>query len=206
MVKVVSVLLVVFLLATGSPAIAQSSGVVASARRLALTVQPEQDSTVIRRRRSGTIATIGGVLATAGLLLATRQPRCDLVRGDPETSWRGFSGRFGGYQGQRNYEPLWQAGQCDVRVIVRIDWNSGYKEGFVAYLSDERLVPNSDNNNFYDFQGLEAKAGRTLNYVGWAAAATGATMLWLGLSPVDVPFRVDIEPGGGFRAARSFGW
>ena len=56
--KVVSVLMVVFLLATGSPAIAQSSGVVASARRLALTVQPEQDSTVIRRRRSGTIATI----------------------------------------------------------------------------------------------------------------------------------------------------
>ena len=126
--------------------------------------------------------------------------------GEKEFSFQDYDPQLGYYNAQRNYEPLWQAGQCDVRVIGEdVSMYRGLRYGFVTYLSDERLAPHSDFN-FYDFQGREAKADRTLNYVGWAAAATGATMLWLGLSPVDVPFRVDIEPGGGFRAARSFGW
>ena len=73
----------------------------------------------------------------------------------------------------------------------------------VQYLSDAQLY---NLNEQFDFLGREAETDRTMNYVGWAAVGVGGVLLWLGLTPVEVPFRVDMTPGRGFRASRSFSW
>ena len=56
-------------LVTSSPAVAQTSDLLASAERVALTMAAEQDQadqTVIRRRRSNMLALAGGVLVAVG--------------------------------------------------------------------------------------------------------------------------------------------
>ena len=45
-----------------------------------------------------------------------------------------------------------------------------------------------------------------LTYGGFASMAVGGVLIWRGLGMVEVPFRVDLTPGSGFRASRSFGW
>ena len=42
--------------------------------------------------------------------------------------------------------------------------------------------------------------------VGLAALATGGVLIWRGLGMVEVPLRVDLTTGRGFRAYRSFSW
>ena len=46
----------------------------------------------------------------------------------------------------------------------------------------------------------------SLTYAGLGAMAAGGVLIWRGLGMVEVPFRVDMTPGSGFRASRSFSW
>ena len=74
----------VVVLVTGSPAMAQTSDLLASAERAALTMgleqdqELEQDQSVVRRRRSGGLAWAGGILVTAGVVLALQPPKCGI--------------------------------------------------------------------------------------------------------------------------------
>ena len=45
-----------------------------------------------------------------------------------------------------------------------------------------------------------------MTYGGLAAMAAGGVLIWRGLGMVEVPFRVDLTTGSGFRAYRSFDW
>lgn len=45
-----------------------------------------------------------------------------------------------------------------------------------------------------------------LTYAGLGAMAAGGVLIWRGLGMVEVPFRVDLTTGSGFRAYRSFAW
>ena len=208
------------MLAATTPLMAQSSELLASAERLALELEAEQDETFVRRRRSGTMGTIGGVLAAAGLILALRSPSCELVGGGPTDSFTdsSFDDIALTLTIDRRFEALLgPSGDCDVRQVGSATWDfSGsvfadfYLEAEalvdrqrVQYLSDARLH-NLDEQ--FNFLGREAETDRTMNYVGWAAVGVGGVLLWLGLTPVEVPFRVDMTPGRGFRASRSFGW
>ena len=65
----IAVLVAVVVLVTGSPAMAQSADLLASAERVALTMAAEQDQAdqaVIRRRRSNMLALAGGALVAVG--------------------------------------------------------------------------------------------------------------------------------------------
>ena len=74
----VAVFVAAVVLTTGSPAMAQSSGLLASAERAVLTMEVEQDQSVVRRRRSVGLAWTGGALVVAGVVLALRPPICEL--------------------------------------------------------------------------------------------------------------------------------
>ena len=45
-----------------------------------------------------------------------------------------------------------------------------------------------------------------LAFVGLATMAAGGVLVWRGLAMVEVPFRVDLTTGRGFRAYRSLSW
>ena len=186
-----TVFVAVVVLVTGSPALAQSSGLLASAERVALAVEVEQDETVVRRRRSGGLALTGSALAMAGIVLALRPPVCEAnglgVKRDG-TPWN-----YSTYE----YEAAHRDGKCDVRV-TSVYWNDGVSEyTAVGYYSD---------GDPRDVAGDLPITKKTWNYVGWATAAAGGALMWFGLRGVEVPVRLDVAPTGGFRVSRSLGW
>ena len=194
----VAVLVAAVVLATGSPAMAQSSGLLASAETLAMAVEAEQDETVVRRRRSGGLAWTGGALAVAGVVLALRPPVC-------ETDGRGQrDGWTPAYSITYTYHAVHRDGKCDVRATGEYWWIDRHVTS-TSYHSDgwDRW------SDFYGvFVGDAPVAKKTWNYVGWATAAAGGALLGLGLSSVssvDVPVRLDVAPGG-FSLAHSLGW
>ena len=173
-------------LVTVSPVMAQSSDLLSSAERLALTTEVEQDQSVIRRRRSGGLAWIGGSLAVAGIVLALRPPVCELV-GEPSLT---------------------------IEASPTIMWTETFtatsRDGMCGVLRerDNGLTINSLDVQWQDsdFRGRRAEPNKTLNYAGWATAAAGGVLMWYGLRSVDVPVRFDVAPTGGFRVSRSLGW
>ena len=179
----IAAFVVAVVLATGSPAMAQSSGLLASAERAALTMEVEQDETVVRRRRSGGLALTGGALAVAGIVFALRPPVCKLQ-----------GSGTGEVYGETNppvratYTPVRHGGECSI-----------LREGY-------GLDPLSWTNDPRRFEGRAPITKRTWNYVGWATAAAGGALMWFGLRGVDVPVRLDVGPTGGFRVARSLVW
>lgn len=182
----IAVLVAVVVLMTGSPAMAQSSDLLASATRsVALmtqdteTQEAEQVQSVIRRRRSGGLAGTGAVLAGVGVILALRPPDCD-ISGSTAHPY----GRFSAEQRGR---------KCGVKYRSTAGgWEEVVIEGSGARFSVDPPHPVPITK-------------KTWNYVGWATAAAGGALLGFGLSSVDVPVRLDVAPGG-FRVARSLGW
>ena len=191
-----------FSLTTGNrPVMAQSSTLLGTVERWALTMEAEQDETFIQRRRSGTLATVGGVVAAAGLVMALQPPKCRLEGPTSESdrepwanTWFNWSATFGASL---------KDGQCDIQVVYERTWDNGSRWGTVGYESDQALIPESARFYVYD-QTVETN--RILNYVGWAAVGAGGALLWYGLRQVEVPFRLDVTPGGGLRVTRSVGW
>ena len=183
---------VAVVLATGSPAMAQSSGLLASAERAVLTMEVEQDETVVRRRRSGGLALTGSALAVAGVVLALRPPVCEIS--SPTGAPRNFANRWGDnvtveaglYQGKCDVELTWES--------VRLGDAGTY---FVSTVGTRYTDVHGDH---------EAITKRTWNHVGWVTAAAGGVLMVFGLRGVDVPVLLDVAPAGGFRVSRSLGW
>ena len=193
----IAVFMATVVLTTGSPAMAQSSGLLASAERAALAVEVEQDETVVRRRRSGGLALTGSVLAVAGVVLALRPPVCELDGlGQRRQNFDGDSD----YQ-TFDYEAAYRDGQCDVRSKVTYLTYHGAVEGSDTYYHSDGYPAHSPG-----VSGDSPITKRTWNYVGWAAAAAGGTLMLFGLRGVEVPVRLDVAPTGGLRVSRSLGW
>ena len=104
----ISVFVAAVVLVTVSPVMAQSSDLLASAERLALAMEVEQDQSVVRRRRSGGLAWTGGVLAVGGIVLALRPPVCELITTVPALVT--FS-----------VDAVFRDGRCDLR------WEGNYR-------------------------------------------------------------------------------
>ena len=187
----IAVLVAVVVLMTGSPAMAQSSDLLASATRSvalmtqdAETQEAEQVQSVIRRRRSGGLAGTGAVLAGVGIVLALRPPNCS-ISGPRTSSDSRYPGTFSATQEGR---------KCGVKFAVSAPrtW-------------EEVVIPGSGARFTTEPPHPAPITKKTWNYVGWATAATGGALLGLGLSRVEVPVRLDVAPGR-FRVARSLGW
>ena len=191
----VAVFVAAVVLTTGSPAMAQSSGLLASAERAVLTMEVEQDQSVVRRRRSVGLAWTGGALVVAGVVLALRPPICELD-GLGQTRQD-----FGFYEDWLtfDYEATYRDGQCDVRSRSTSWTFFGDPEGSQDYYYSDGYYPGHP-------PGDSPVTKRTWNYVGWATAAAGGTLMLFGLRGVEVPVRLDVGPTGGFRVARSLGW
>lgn len=199
---VFAVFVTAVVLATGSPALAQSSGLLASVERAVLTTEVEQDQSVVRRRRSGGLAWTGGALAVAGVVLALRPSVCDL---DGLGTRRIDTGYVSYYT--YDYEAVNRDGKCDVRM-ARTWWG---REGTVVstdvgYHSNGYGFHGTSDREFYGFVGDAPVTDKAWNYVGWATAAAGGALMWFGLRGVEVPVRLDVAPTGGFRVSRSLGW
>ena len=176
---------------TGSPALAQSSGLLASAERAVLAVEVEQDETVVRRRRSGGLALTGSALAVTGIVLALRPPVCEIS--SPSGAPRNFTDYL---EDSIELRATLHHGKCDVEALVT--------DRGVTYLV--QVKGSASQGQLYLFRDYEAVTKRTWNYVGWATAAAGGALMWFGLRGVDVPVRLDVAPTGGFRVSRSLGW
>lgn len=207
--RVVSALLMGAILAPGTPTMAQpspggqsmpqSQGVLASAERSASEVRLQQDETFVRRRRSGALAAMGGILAATGAVLLLRPPECTLVgdaqyeRVDP----------FLNETIRATYSAVRVRDECDLRVLAEFIFHDfpEFNYQFAEYQSDRNLytVP-------WDFDDRSVDSNRTMNRVGLAAIGAGGALLWFGLRQVEVPFRVDLGIGGGLAVSRSFGW
>ena len=188
-------------LVTGSPALAQSSGLLTSVERAVLTTEVQQDQSVVRRRRSGGLAWTGGALAVAGVVLAVRRPICELDGlGTRRIDGLGAPGY--GYYVTYDYEAVHRDGKCDVRMAQTYRQQGGTVfRTSVEYYSDGYEHATRDG-----FVGDAPVTNKTWNYVGWATAAAGGALVWFGLSGVEVPVRLDVAPTGGFRVSRSLGW
>ena len=75
------------------------------------------------------------------------------------------------------------------------------------------LIPQTTTDNYSEvYNGFLYEDTYTytekgyLAYVGLAAMAAGGVLIWRGLGMVEVPFRVDLTTGRGFRAYRSLSW
>ena len=167
-------------LVTVSPAMAQSSDLLASAERLALMTEVGQDQSVVRRRRSGGLAWTGGGLAVGGIVLALRPPVCELQGSETGTS---------AVRGRVRYQAtLGGSGACE---LVQLD---DFGEGLTW--SESEAGPG----------GRMSITKRTWNYVGWATAAAGGVLMWYGLRGVDVPVRFDVASRGRIRVFHSLDW
>lgn len=83
-------------LVTGSPAMAQTSDLLASAERAVLTMeveQVEQDQAVIRRRRSNMLALAGGALVAVGAGLSMVSERDNWVQSEGGFSYDTYESR-----------------------------------------------------------------------------------------------------------------
>ena len=208
------VFLAVVVLVTGSPAMAQTSDLLASAERAALTMAVEQDQeleqedqSVVRRRRSGGLAWAGGILAVAGAVLALRPPVCGLQGGrvGERETWSRLNDSFNDAVRTTEYSHELIRGSCAVRRHVT-DRYYTYPDSSTVTRQQTFSIYDADENSGWDYEGRVATTDKTWNYVGWASIAAGGALLGLGLSGVDVPVRLDVAPTGGFRVARSLGW
>ena len=197
------VFVAVVVLVTSSPALAQSSGLLASAERAVLTTEVEQDRSVLQRRRSGGLAWTGGALAVAGVVLALRPPVCDLDGLGARRIDAGYVSYF-----EYGYEAVHRDGKCDVRMTRTWRQQQGgtVVSTSVGYYSDGYGSRAADDREYYGFVGDAPVTRKTWNYVGWATAAAGGALMWFGLRGVEVPVRLDVAPTGGFRVSRSLGW
>ena len=187
-------------LVTGSPAMAQSSSLLASAERVALMMEVEQDQSVVRRRRSGGLAWTGGALAVAGVVLALRPPVCELDGlGTRRIDGLGAPGH--GYYLTYDYEAVRRDGKCDVRAAR----TSRLQGGTIFHTTVDYYSHGYDFTTNDRFVGDAPVTKRTWNYVGWTTAAAGGALMWFGLRGVEVPVRLDVAPGG-FSLAHSLGW
>ena len=187
------------MLATGAPAAGQSSSLLASAVGVATVAEVEQqDDTIIRRRRSGSVAWVGGIMAVAGTVLALGPPRCTLV-GAPNLEGPRFPVLAVEFTAQvRNR-------RCDLRLVGETGWVD--PDGSLHVF--ETVIYKSDSSLYFGepfFFGRDVETDRTANYAGWATAIVGGALLWFGLSEVEVPFRVDVTPGGGVGAWHAIEW
>ena len=210
------VFLAAVVLVTSSPAMAQTSDLLASAERAALTMAAAQDQdleqgqSVVRRRRSGGLAWAGGILVTAGVVLALQPPKCRIEGETPESPGRTFDRDGDVYRTwSLNYRAALIGGTCTIAADASYVWGPWYKAN--RDVTDSSYTIYQLDNPRGDFVGADAGdamalTDKTWNYVGWAAIAAGGSLLALGLSGVDVPVRLDVAPTGGFRVARSLGW
>ena len=67
------------------------------------------------------------------------------------------------------------------------------------------LVPQT-RTDVYNFGTFEYVDKGWLTYGGLGAMAAGGVLIWRGMGMVEVPFRVDLTTGRGFRAYRSLSW
>ena len=193
----------------GNRLVASSSGILASAERMASMAEAEQDEMFVQRRRSGALAGIGGVLVAAGMVLALRPPTCELVGSDHHDR-ESFDLSFGTAVWEHSYNWALKDNRCDVRVVERYTFTDnifpdfGFTLNSVEYRSDRSLL----GDDAHDFGNRRVESGWTKRYAGLAMAGAGGALLWFGLRRVEVPFRVDMTTGRGLRvqASRSFGW
>lgn len=193
--RIIAVFVAAVVLVTGSPVMAQSSDLLASAERAALTMQVEQDQPVVRRRRSGGLGTVGVVLAGVGVYLALRPPACELEGGPSETFVDSFGRTI-----SATFMPDRKGGMCGVGIVR--SWTSS----FDGSRRSEEVHSADVNAANFDFRGREGAENKTMNWVGWATAAAGGALMSFGFRAVDVPVRLDVAPAGGFRVSRSLGW
>lgn len=232
-----SFVLVWTVLTTSVPLAEAQSGILASAERLvstASTVEVVQDggsvAESVRRMRSRGMTVAGIGLVAVGLALALRPPRCDMQETSTDDAIP--NGGTDAWGGRWEYTPVYLArgggeSGCDVQIDVRRTQNlylitetqlmrglSGSQfgaqwipaGGHVEYVSDakkERTVYALPS----EVAGVEPISNRTRNNIGFAVAAGGAALAWLGLRRVDVPVRGELMLGRrGGRVVRSFGW
>ena len=108
----ISSLLAVVLVAVNAPVAHAQSDILASATRLASTVELEQESgSVVRRMRSTTLTLLGVGALALGAVFAILPPDCDYTGGgDPSDGPIVYS-----------YDSVHREGGCDVAVDIRID-------------------------------------------------------------------------------------
>ena len=210
------VFVAVVVLVTGSPAMAQTSDLLTSAERVALTMAAEQDQeleqgqSVVRRRRSGGLAWAGGILVTAGVVLALQPPKCGIEGNTPESPGQTFDRVGDLYRTwSLNHRAALVGRTCTIAADAGYVWGPYYKD--ILGWRDGNFTLYQLDNPRGDIVGADAGEAvaltdKTWNYVGWASIAAGGSLLALGLSGVDVPVRLDVAPTGGFRVARSLGW
>ena len=187
----------------GNRPVTSSSGILASAERMASMAEAEQDEMFVQRRRSGALAGLGAVLAGVGVVLALRPPSECMLMGsstDRTRSDLGFTTVVWDYR----YEGVVNSGRCDVRVLQTTTWGGGLVFRSVEYRSDASIL----GRDAHDFEGRTAYSSKAMKYTGLAMAGAGGALLWFGLRRVEVPFRVDMTAARGLRvrASRSFGW
>lgn len=222
----IAVLVAAVVLMTASPAMAQSSDLLASAARVLMTQEAEQDQSeaeqdqsIIRRRRSGGLALVGGILTGVGVVIALQPPKCVLIDGETPSIERpdvGIESDGRQYDSQGRLQRSWTVsyraellrGTCTAAADVGYEWGPSYVERVSS--RTVRWTTYGIDNPHGNYIGTEvADVGvltdKTWNYVGWATAAAGGVLLGLGLRNVDVPIRLDVAPGG-FRVVHSLGW
>ena len=202
-----SSLLVMVMMAANAPVAQAQSGILESATRLASTMEAAQEGSTIRRLRSRTMAGLGAGLVTAGIALFMRPPECGYEGGGIDVDPLGARYR---------YTPDHRESGCDVAVDVTnrprllIAAESGALF-FVDPGSHREYVSEIQNaRGIYvlppEVEDIRITERNTWRYAGLALAGGGGFLLWYGLSRIEVPFRVDLTPGGGVLASRSFGW
>ena len=115
---IVSSLLAVSLIAVNAPVAHAQSDILASATRLASTVELEQEpGSVVRRMRSTTLTLLGVGALALGAALAMAPPHCDRTgEGVP-----GTGSSDGGYFLQYKYSAEFRKGRCDIAVDVSVN-------------------------------------------------------------------------------------
>ena len=114
----VSSLLAVVLVAVNAPLAHAQSDILASATRLASTVELEQDAgSLVRRMRSTTWTLLGVVGLAAGAALAMSPPNCGYTGKGVE----GTGGWSGGYFLLYKYEEEFRKNRCDIAVDVTVN-------------------------------------------------------------------------------------
>ena len=120
----VSFLLAVVLVAVNAPVAHAQSDILASATRLASTVELEQDTgSVVRRMRSTTLTLLGAGAVALGAALAIAEPDCGRTGMGVEGlgSVPGQDGMDRGHFFVFRYDPEFRNGRCDIAVDVKVN-------------------------------------------------------------------------------------
>ena len=212
-----SSLLVMVMMAANAPLAQAQSDILESATRLASTVEAAQEGSTIRRLRSRTMAGLGAALVGVGVGLFVRPPKCGHEGAGTTTDPLGAT---------YTYTDVYRTSGCDVEVNVRRGglWLAA-EDSVVDFFGIPVIFPDlfveAGTHREYvsevragrgvyvlkdEVQRIEITEDNSRRYTGLAIAGGGGVLLWYGLSRIEVPFRVDLTPGGGVLASRSFGW